>query len=74
MPDLSVLHCEEFEHLRFTCESVLFIELLEGAHELYLVVDDVYDAVLVHARFDPAVFVRLMQTIQHGGFPEHLLL
>jgi hypothetical protein len=58
-----MLHRKEREHLRFTREPVLFVELLEVAHELHLIVDDIYDAVLVHPRLDPTVLVRLMQTI-----------
>ena len=67
-----MLHREEREHLRLTCEPVLFVDLLEAAHELQLIVDDIYDAVLVHPWLYPAVLVRLMQTIQHGGLPKHL--
>ena len=67
-----MLHRKECEHLRFTGVSVLLVDLLEVAHELKLVIDDVYDAVLVHPRLYPAVLIRLMQTIQHGGLPKHL--
>ncbi len=67
-----MLDRKECEHLRFTGDSVLFAELLEVARKLQLIVDYIYDAVLVHSRLDPTVLIRLMQTIQHGGFPKHL--